>query len=65
MVQSQILQLINLNFPSFRAGAEVTVHIGPTRYFVPDIVIQESDHIQRPYPSEPPICVWSSRRMIA
>ena len=50
MIQSQILQLVNLNFPGFRAGAEVTVRISPTRYLVPDVVVQESGNIQSPYP---------------
>ena len=53
MIQSQILQLVNLNFPGFRAGAEVTVRISPTRYLVPDVVVQESGNIQSPYPTEP------------
>lgn len=53
MIQSQILQLINLNFPGFRAGAEVSVLVRPNRYLVPDVVVQESRRVQSPYPEEP------------
>ena len=53
MVQFQISQLINLNYPAFRAGPEVTVRVNPTQYLVPDVVVQESGSVQRPYPTEP------------
>ncbi len=53
MIQSQILQLINLNFPGFRAGAEVSVLVRPNRYLVPDVVVQDSRRVQSPYPEEP------------
>ena len=53
MVQTQISQLINLNFPPFRAGAEVTVRVSPNRYLVPDVLVQAVSHIQRPYPTDP------------
>ena len=53
MVQTRVTQLINLNFTSFRAAAEVTVRMSPTKYLVPDVVAQVASQIQRPYPTEP------------
>ncbi len=53
MIQFQIAQLINLNYPGFRAGPEVTVRVNPTQYLVPDVVVQEEERLQRPYPTEP------------
>ena len=53
MIQTQIAQLINLNFPHYRAGSEVTVRVTSTQYLVPDIAVQDAAKIQQPYPTEP------------
>jgi Uma2 family endonuclease len=37
----------------FLATSEQTVRIGENRFLVPDVAVQESKRLQRPYPSDP------------
>ena len=57
-VEGQIGHLVRVGFPDFKAGPEVTVQIRPTRFLVPDLIIQRGDRIQDPYPVDPVhVCV--------
>jgi Uma2 family endonuclease len=52
-VQGRLSHLITLKFPGFEPAPEVTVQIRTGKYLVPDLIVQESDRIQDPYPIEP------------
>ena len=52
-VQSQVDTLIRTNFSQFRAGPEQTVRLSERRYLIPDVAVQRTDRIQKPYPTEP------------
>ncbi|MFN0107122.1 MAG: Uma2 family endonuclease [Bryobacteraceae bacterium] len=52
-VQFQVNTLIRTHFPQFKAGPEQTVRLSESRYLIPDVAVQRTDRIQRPYPTEP------------
>jgi Uma2 family endonuclease len=51
--QARLAQLINECSPDLDAETEVNVRIREGKYLVPDLIVQERDRIQDPYPSEP------------
>jgi Uma2 family endonuclease len=53
LLQGRLSYLITLEFPGFVSGSEVTVQIRTGKFLVPDLVVQQSDRIQSPYPIEP------------
>ena len=53
LLQGRLSYLITLEFPGFASGSEVTVQIRTGKFLVPDLVVQQSDRIQSPYPIEP------------
>jgi len=52
-IQSQLSTLITQGFPQYKVGSEVTVRIRTDKYLVPDLIVQDRDRIQKPYPTEP------------
>jgi Uma2 family endonuclease len=52
VIQGYVACLI-MHCPGFEVGIEVTVQIRPGKYLVPDLAVQDRDHIQKPYPTEP------------
>ena len=52
-LEGRFFELINMRFPGFAAGCEVTVQIRPDKYLVPDVIVQRRDQIQKPYPTAP------------
>ena len=52
-MQTRLGRLLSEEFPDFEAESEVTVQIRTGKYLVPDLIVQEGDRIQDPYPIEP------------
>jgi len=52
-IQGELYMLIRQGFPQYRPGSEITVRIRAGKYLVPDLIVQDRDHLQDPYPTEP------------
>lgn len=52
IIQARLILLLMQHAPSLIAAPEVTVHVRPGKFLVPDVVAQHRDQIQRPYPTE-------------
>jgi Uma2 family endonuclease len=53
LLQARLIVLIAQGYPEFAAGPEATVQIRTGKFLVPDLIVQERDRIQSPYPTEP------------
>ena len=52
-VQFQVSMLIRTHFSQFKANPELHVRLSERRYLIPDVAVQRTDRIQKPYPTEP------------
>jgi Uma2 family endonuclease len=52
-LQLRLGALIDLRFPNFWVGSELTVQVAAKKFLVPDLAVQDGSFVQKPYPIEP------------